>query len=372
MGTGSEAVAPVPGLTSFRRLALLLVLVTGADARPGGSCLEAQEFGVPSELSAFSLHIPNTAAGAGPPASAEREALCGGTAFTGVGFAFWLRLDNVRPDMLLELKACGFNTDLSVLRGTCGNLTMVACNGDGSGGDCPVDFYSRITGFAPTEGQQYYITVGGSDGVVGEATLSARYTPVSPILLQSSPPSAPSTPPAPPAPPAPFSTPPSSLPSAPIPNPPMPLPSPARPAAPPATTAPPNAPVIEVETMAVLRSHIADSSTRPGSSLHLALSSGTTLRLEGEPILCSTAINLTLSGSTSEGAILDAEQASGLFRVSGGCHLLLDSLSLVNGRVTSLDNFGSGGGIYVGGGSRVTLRRSNITACSTEGVRTAS
>jgi type V secretory pathway adhesin AidA len=122
--------------------------------------------------------------------------------------------------------------------------------------------------------------------------------------------------------------------------------------------------------MAELRSHIADYLVVPGASLSLYLSPGTTFRLGGEPILCNAPINLTMDSSHG-GATLDAEQASGTFRISDGCHLKLGSLSLVHGHAQGQADDGSGGGIYVRGDSMVTLQGSNITACTAEVVRAA-
>ncbi len=60
-------------------------------------------------------------------------------------------------------KVVTFDTDLVVYSGGCGQLVQEACNGDGfdeNGIACPF-LTSRISGFPVTEGEQYFIRVGG-------------------------------------------------------------------------------------------------------------------------------------------------------------------------------------------------------------------
>jgi len=195
---------------------------------PGSSCEAAVAFGdsspTLSPTDPFSVGANNRGM---PGYSAPDEAnLCSGSFFTGVGSAYWLRLEDVRPGVALSLTACGFDTDLSVFQGSCGTLKMVACDGD-SGGTCGrgpqsqgFQFGSAIDGFVPRAGTQYYIAVGGYHGKAGAATVTGAYSPASNPPSTMEPPSLP--PPLPP-PPTPPSLPP---PSPPPPTPPPPLPPP--------------------------------------------------------------------------------------------------------------------------------------------------
>ncbi len=73
--------------------------------------------------------------------------------------------------------SCGFDTSMVLYTGTCGNLTQVACNGDGTGATCSVNFYSRIADFSVTGGTTYYVRIGGYQGDTGAATLELTYFP---------------------------------------------------------------------------------------------------------------------------------------------------------------------------------------------------
>lgn len=62
-----------------------------------------------------------------------------------------------------------FDSDIVVYQGSCGSLTQIACNGDGSG----CSGYSSTTTFNVTEGANYLIRVGGwASGSAGTGTLS--------------------------------------------------------------------------------------------------------------------------------------------------------------------------------------------------------
>jgi len=114
--------------------------------------------------------------------------------FTGTGAVYWLKLDYVRPGVALDLTTCGFDTDLSVFKGSCDSLEMVACDGDS--GSCSVAYSSFIDDFVPEADTQYYIVLGGWHGATGAATVTGTYIYYPPSL-----PSPPSPPPSPPAPP---------------------------------------------------------------------------------------------------------------------------------------------------------------------------
>jgi len=73
----------------------------------------------------------------------------------------------------------GFDTSMVIYEGSCGGLTQVACNGDGTGGvDCQA-FYSRIADFGVTGGVTYYVRIGGWQGDSGTNTVSLEFLPFS-------------------------------------------------------------------------------------------------------------------------------------------------------------------------------------------------
>jgi hypothetical protein len=155
-------------------------------------------FGADGEALSFSYEIEWT--GVGDDFTVQgAPAVCSDTGFTGTGSAFWLRLDDARPGFALDLLACGFDTDLSVFRGDCGDLTLVACNGDGDDGNCDEYYYSYITSLVLVPGNPYWVVVGGYEGETGPAGVTATYSTMPPPL----PPTPPSPPPAPPEPPGP-------------------------------------------------------------------------------------------------------------------------------------------------------------------------
>jgi hypothetical protein len=53
----------------------------------------------------------------------------------------------------------------------CDDLTQVACNGDSSGEDGCQAYYSSITNFPITQGDTYYIRIGGWNAATGNGTL---------------------------------------------------------------------------------------------------------------------------------------------------------------------------------------------------------
>lgn len=68
---------------------------------------------------------------------------------------------------LLSVNTCdaaGFDTSMVLYTGTCGALTAVACNGDGTGLTGCQAYYSNIADFAATAGTTYYIRIGGWGG----------------------------------------------------------------------------------------------------------------------------------------------------------------------------------------------------------------
>ena len=84
------------------------------------------------------------------------------------------------PDVWYHLTACGsgtmtvslcdtinFDSDLAVYHGTCDSLEQVACNGDGSG----CGGYTSLLQVNVTQGQSYYVRVGGWNGATGTGVM---------------------------------------------------------------------------------------------------------------------------------------------------------------------------------------------------------
>jgi len=86
---------------------------------------------------------------------------------------------------LLSLDTCfagSFDTSMVLYTGTCGALTQVACNGDGTGLAGCQTYYSRIADFGAVAGTTYYIRIGGyNDGTTiasGTGQLNLNFTAV--------------------------------------------------------------------------------------------------------------------------------------------------------------------------------------------------
>jgi hypothetical protein len=309
---------------------------------PGSSCELAIFFGGSSGELEFSASIADTSVGGGPSAyygsylssysydDDSALAMCSATGFTGIGEGAWLKLDDVRPGMLLELTSCGFDTDLSVLSGpSCSELSVVACNGDGVVDGCETNsFPSRISGVEVAAGTDYYVIVSGYEGATGAAEVTAAYTFAPPQLPPPSP-----YPPTPPSPPSPLSSQPSpSLPLSPLSTPPSPMPPPPSPPPPPSSPPPPMPPAVPgsvfVTKAADIRQHLEEAISS-GLNLSLALPA-LTFALGGMPFQCSASIELSVR-SFPNGAVLDAEELSSHFILSNGCRLVVEGISLVNG-----------------------------------------
>ena len=74
----------------------------------------------------------------------------------------------------LDVTTCpaGFDTDLIIYGGDCGNLSQLSCNGDACFG-----FASTIVGQPVDPGVTYLIRVGGFNGTTGSANLELTLTP---------------------------------------------------------------------------------------------------------------------------------------------------------------------------------------------------
>ena len=62
-----------------------------------------------------------------------------------------------------------FDTSMVLYEGNCGN--QVTCNGDGEGGNDCQSYYSAFE-YNVTEGETYYIRIGGWQGATGSGTLT--------------------------------------------------------------------------------------------------------------------------------------------------------------------------------------------------------
>ena len=165
----------------------------------------------------------------------------------------------------------------------------MACNGDGDVNEV----CSRITGLQLTEGEQYWVVVGGHNGVdFGDVRLAAEYQ---------------------------------------IPSPPPP------PSRPPPPSAPPRPPAVPGFDFAAaseddLRSLIVGAA----ANISIYLPPSVDFKLK-HPIECTSNIKVAIA-SSGEGATLDGQGLTGLFYLEGGCSLTLRGLTLVNGRANFYTN----------------------------------
>ena len=146
-------------------------------------------------------------------------------------------------------------------------------------------------------------------------------------------------------------SPPPALPpsSPPLPLPPWSAPTPPADPPPPSPLMPPLSPAIVVTTTSELRAAVA--AVPRGENATLSLPQGGTFPLGGAPIrVISIRLQLTSRGA---GATIDAETRSRLFKVSGGAHLRLNSLTLANGKVNALT--ARGGALHISQNSYVLL-----------------
>jgi len=129
---------------------------------------------IPYTVSSGSIVASNFGASVGPASYDASQ--CPSTAFTGgTSNVMWLRVADSawHTGSFLYLSACGFDTDLSVFKGTCSSLTQVACDGDSGGtGSCGITFSSKISAVEVESGPTYYIVLGGYGGQTGTATIS--------------------------------------------------------------------------------------------------------------------------------------------------------------------------------------------------------
>ncbi|MBU3729269.1 MAG: hypothetical protein FGM37_08500 [Phycisphaerales bacterium] len=126
-----------------------------------------------------------------PSANPPTDAQCTGT-FLSWGTAnpdVWFRF-TAPSSGTVEVTTCqggSFDTSMAVYSGSsCGSLTQVACNGDGTGLTGCQGFYSRVAGLAVNAGEVLYVRVGGyfdpEDGTYASGTgnLTLNFTAVDP------------------------------------------------------------------------------------------------------------------------------------------------------------------------------------------------
>jgi hypothetical protein len=244
------------------------------------------------------VSIADTSVGVPLVFDPEGDSGCLGAFFSGTGPVFWLKLESAPPGTLLDVTSCGFDTDLSVFQGpSCGQLSMIACNGDADVDGCAAESPSRISGVEVAAGTNYYVVVGGFKGASGSATVTALYK----LALPPPPPSPPRLPQPPPPPMLPL---------------------------PPFTPIPLGSSQYATST-AELRWHLQNAlASRQNASL--TLPPGWTFALGGEALVCNAPIEFSIA-SFSDGAILDAQDRTRHFDLQNGCRLVLQHLSLING-----------------------------------------
>jgi hypothetical protein len=117
--------------------------------------------------------------------------------------------------------------------------------------------------------------------------------------------------------------------------------------------------------------------------LSLTLPPGLIFTLGGLPLVCEAPITLSIQ-SSSDGAVLDAQQRSRHFVLRNGCSLVLQRLSLINdsnaqdGGAISVSSATLhlldttiahcvarfGGGVYANADSSVSIIRSTVSECT--------
>lgn len=115
-------------------------------------------------------------------ANTPTDALCTGT------FLNWFA---TQPDVwfvfnpgsagLANFSTCltgSYDTSMALYTGSCGSLTMIACNGDGTANGACQAYHSEINGIVIDGTSNYYVRIGGYEGAVGAGSLEITFTPV--------------------------------------------------------------------------------------------------------------------------------------------------------------------------------------------------
>ena len=214
---------------------------------------------------------------------------------------------------------------------------------DGDGG---CSYYARIDSddsSSPPLGAETWRAYCDSAWTDNVLTL-AHPSPAPPSL--PSPPSSPPTPPTSPPPPS---------------SPPLPPSSPPPPPSPPTPPPSPLLPFLAGEVLAFLPEDIQKEINRTAAGGHarVYLVPGTRYRFH-KPITCDSNIRVSVR-SSREGATLDGEKHSNMFRIMGGCVLDLEALHFVDGRSRY-----HGGAIFAYGAGDISMRDVSFTGCEAD------
>ncbi len=153
-------------------LALAIVGIAGAQANEECSSAEAIQPNTPTFFSTVS------ATGSTDPVD---DTQCAGTFLDwgdpGTNPDVWFAFT---PDQegLATFTTCdpaGFDTSMVLYTGSCGDLTQIACNGDGTGETGCQAFYSRIADLPVEPGVTYYIRLGGYNAETGTGNLTVQF-----------------------------------------------------------------------------------------------------------------------------------------------------------------------------------------------------
>jgi len=140
---------------------------------------ECSTAGTVAANSSVTFNTTNATPSAGDPDASQCAGsfLDWGTGNGDVWFVFTPAEDGVATFSTCD--AASFDTSMVLYSGSCGALTQVACNGDGVGGTGCQAFYSRIADFPVLAGTNYYVRIGGWNGVeAGAGTLSVAFTAI--------------------------------------------------------------------------------------------------------------------------------------------------------------------------------------------------
>ena len=162
---------PRPGIAvpAFAALALV-VPATGQD-----ECSSAIAIPLSSLPFSSTINTSTLTASANPPSAVVGP--CNFLNWTAATKDAWYRIDVTAPSLLsVSLCASGFDTSLVLYRGTCSQLTRVACDDD----DCQPagpTYQSKLVD-VPVWPGTHYIRIGGYGGASGTAGVSVSLNPV--------------------------------------------------------------------------------------------------------------------------------------------------------------------------------------------------
>ena len=160
----------------------LLVMAVATAAGVTAAAMAQDECSTAGTVAANSSVTFNTtnatpSAGVPDPNQCPGTFLDWGTGNRDVWFKFTPTDDGVATFSTCD--AASFDTSMVLYTGSCNALTQVACNGDGVGGSGCQAFYSRIADFPVLAGTDYYVRIGGWNGVeFGAGTLAVAFTAI--------------------------------------------------------------------------------------------------------------------------------------------------------------------------------------------------